>query len=156
MASPQEPEIILYDLACEKHVCFSLFTWRTRLMLNYKGIPYKTVFLKFHEIEPTLKSFGIPPQPPGSDTSYTVPTIHIPSTGKYLMDSFAIYDFLEKQYPQPPVPPVEGKAQEVKQKCLKPFTVVSQASIVGRVINIISPDAQPFFRKSREADFGRK
>jgi len=51
-----EPEIILYDLACTKDVCFSPVVWRIRLMLNYKQIPYKTIFLEFPDIEPTLKS----------------------------------------------------------------------------------------------------
>lgn len=49
-------EITLYDLACTKNVCFSPVVWRIRLILNYKQIPYKTVFLEFPDIEPTLKA----------------------------------------------------------------------------------------------------
>jgi len=49
------PEIILYDLACTKNICFSPVVWRIRLMLNYKRIPYKTIFLEFPDIEPTLR-----------------------------------------------------------------------------------------------------
>lgn len=56
MASPPEPEIVLYDLACTKNVCFSPVVWRIRLMLNYKRIPYRTIFLEFPDIEPTLKA----------------------------------------------------------------------------------------------------
>lgn len=55
MAAQPTPEIVLYDLACTKNVCFSPVVWCTRLMLNYKQIPYKTVFLEFPDIEPTLK-----------------------------------------------------------------------------------------------------
>lgn len=55
MTAQVEPEIILYDLACTKGICFSPAVWRIRLMLNYKRIPYKTVFLEFPEIGPTLK-----------------------------------------------------------------------------------------------------
>lgn len=55
MATTTEPEFILYDLACTKDVCFSPAVWRVRLLLNYKGISYKTVFLEFPDIEPTLK-----------------------------------------------------------------------------------------------------
>ena len=51
-----EPEIVLYDLACTKNVCFSPTVWRIRLMLNYKRIPYSTIFLEFPDIEPTLKA----------------------------------------------------------------------------------------------------
>lgn len=55
MDSPSDPEVILYDLACTKNECFSLAVWRIRLMLNYKLIPYRTTFLEFPDIEPTLK-----------------------------------------------------------------------------------------------------
>jgi hypothetical protein len=50
-----EHEIVLYDLASTKNVCFSPVVWRIRLMLNYKQIPYKTVFLEMPDIEPTLR-----------------------------------------------------------------------------------------------------
>jgi hypothetical protein len=55
MAAQTEPEIVLYDLACTKNVCFSPIVWRIRLMLNYKHISYRTIFLEFPDIEPTLK-----------------------------------------------------------------------------------------------------
>jgi hypothetical protein len=56
MATPAvEPEIVLYDLACVKNICFSPIVWRIRLMLNYKRIPYTTVFLEMPDIEPTLR-----------------------------------------------------------------------------------------------------
>ncbi len=55
MAAQADPDVILYDLACIKNVCFSPAVWRIRLMLNYKKIPYRTIFLEFPDIEPTLK-----------------------------------------------------------------------------------------------------
>lgn len=55
MAATTAPEIVLYDLACTKNVCFSPVVWRIRLMLNYKKVPYRTIFLEFPDIEPTLK-----------------------------------------------------------------------------------------------------
>lgn len=55
MAAQSEPNIILYDLASTKSLCFSPIVWRIRLMLNYKQISYTTVFLEFPDIEPTLK-----------------------------------------------------------------------------------------------------
>lgn len=51
-----EAQIVLYDLACEKNECFSPVAWRIRLMLNYKEIPYKTIFVEFPDIEPTLRN----------------------------------------------------------------------------------------------------
>ncbi len=56
MSDTKQPDIVLYDLACTKNVCFSPVVWRIRLMLNYKNVQYETVFLEFPDIEPTLKS----------------------------------------------------------------------------------------------------
>ena len=55
MADQQKEDIVLYDLACTKGICFSPTVWRIRLILNYKKIPYRTVFLEFPDIESTLK-----------------------------------------------------------------------------------------------------
>lgn len=55
MDTQSDSEIVLYDLACTKNECFSPVVWKIRLMLNYKHIPYKTIFLEFPDIEPTLK-----------------------------------------------------------------------------------------------------
>ena len=54
MSAQNQPEIVLYDLACTKNTCFSPVVWRIRLMLNYKQIPYRTIFLEFPDIESTL------------------------------------------------------------------------------------------------------
>lgn len=56
MSSQSQPEIVLYDLACTKNECFSPAVWRIRLMLNYKKVPYQTIFLELQDIEPTLKA----------------------------------------------------------------------------------------------------
>lgn len=55
----ENPEITLYDLACAKQEPFSPVVWRIRLMLNYKQIPYRTIFLEFQDIEPTLKALYV-------------------------------------------------------------------------------------------------
>ena len=55
MAAQTTPEVILYDLACTKNECFSPAVWKIRMLLNYKKIPYETVFLEFPDITPTLE-----------------------------------------------------------------------------------------------------
>jgi hypothetical protein len=55
MSDKTQHEIVLYDLANVKNICFSPAVWRVRLLLNYKNISYKTIFLEFEDIEPTLK-----------------------------------------------------------------------------------------------------
>lgn len=55
MSTETEPEIVLYGLVSTKNICFSPSVWRVRILLNYKRILYKTIFLEFPDIEPTLK-----------------------------------------------------------------------------------------------------
>lgn len=55
MATQTTPEIVLFDLACTNNICFSPVVWCTRLMLNYKNISYRTIFVEFPDIEPTLR-----------------------------------------------------------------------------------------------------
>lgn len=59
MTTSAQPEIVLYDLACIKNTCFSPVVWKIRLMLNYKQITYRTIFLEFPDIEPTLKELWV-------------------------------------------------------------------------------------------------
>ncbi|KAI0467139.1 putative glutathione S-transferase [Xylaria cf. heliscus] len=92
-------KIILFDLPSkdpnDPHA-WSLNTWKTRLILNYKGLDYETEWLEYPEIRPRLE-----PHLPGRE-DYTVPTIKLPD-GTYIMDSKDIAAELEKLYPEPAV-----------------------------------------------------
>lgn len=55
MADQEDLGVFLYDAACTQNVCFDATVWRIRLMLNYKNIPYKTIFLELPQVESTLK-----------------------------------------------------------------------------------------------------
>ncbi|KIW93259.1 uncharacterized protein Z519_05864 [Cladophialophora bantiana CBS 173.52] len=158
MAAQTEPEIILYDLACTKNVCFSPVVWRIRLMLNYKHIPYRTIFLEFPDIEPTLKGLGLVPSESaaGSKIKYTVPAIqHVPSN-TYMMDSVPIAQFLESTYPDPPVPLTSELGSEIEAKARAVIGKVFYTSTMPREINILSPRSQEYFRRTREASLGHR
>ena len=62
-AIPASYEILLYDLASNQMVCFSPVVARIRLVLGYKGIPYKAEFLEFPDIQPTLSKLYADPRP---------------------------------------------------------------------------------------------
>jgi hypothetical protein len=47
--------VVLYDLASTRGRCFSPAVWRIRLLLNYKRVPYRTSFLEFPDIAPTIE-----------------------------------------------------------------------------------------------------
>ncbi|KAF4450068.1 hypothetical protein F53441_6773 [Fusarium austroafricanum] len=153
-----QPQIVLYDLACIKDICFSPVVWKIRLMLNYKRIPYKTIFLEFPDIEPTLKGLGLEPHDPnsGSNSRYTVPTIHHVPTGKYIMDSIPISEFLEATYPDPPLPLTSELGREIHTRTRSELGPALYTSAVPREILILCPRAQEYFRAKNEARFGCK
>ncbi|CAI7640621.1 unnamed protein product [Penicillium glandicola] len=151
-----EPDIVLYDLACTKNVSFSPVVWRIRLMLNYKNIPYKTIFLEFPDIEPTLKELGLVPATSASGSKYTVPAIqHVP-TNTYIMDSLPIAQFLETTYPSPPVPLTSGLGLEIETKARGVLGKAIYSSVMPREIHILSPRSQEYFRRTREASIGHR
>ncbi|OCK75677.1 hypothetical protein K432DRAFT_337042 [Lepidopterella palustris CBS 459.81] len=158
MAAQTEPEIVLYDLACIKNICFSPTVWRIRLMLNYKHIPYRTIFLEFPDIEPTLRGLGLVPSESasGSKPKYTVPAIqHVP-TNTYIMDSVPIAQFLESTYPDPPVPLTSELGREIEAKARAVVGKAFRTSVMPREIGILSPRSQEYFRRTREASLGHR
>ncbi|KAI0097882.1 putative glutathione S-transferase [Nemania sp. FL0031] len=88
-------KIVFFDLPSKDPIhAWSLNTWKTRLILNYKGIDYETEWLEYPEIKPRLQ-----PHFPDNE-EFTVPTVKMPD-GTYIMDSLVIARELEKQYPSP-------------------------------------------------------
>ena len=55
MASEDKVDVVLYDLACKNGVCFSPTVWRARLLLNYKKISYRTVFVELVDVATKMK-----------------------------------------------------------------------------------------------------
>ncbi|CZT16037.1 related to putative glutathione S-transferase [Ramularia collo-cygni] len=104
-------QAILYDLSHkgpEPNTCWSPNVWKTRLILNYKKIPYTSQFIDHPNIASTLSSLNITPNPsppPGSSPApkpspYTLPAIKLPN-GTSLQDSAAIAPKLEETCPEP-------------------------------------------------------
>lgn len=73
--------------------------------MNIKGIPYKTVWLEYLEIEDTFKKAGIAPTGTRAGKPlYTCPGLVDPNTGAAIADSFTIAEYIEKTYPDPSKP----------------------------------------------------
>ncbi|KAI5884889.1 uncharacterized protein SCHCODRAFT_01164723 [Schizophyllum commune H4-8] len=66
-------QIILYDMAT-KVGPYSLNTWRTRYALNFKGLPFTTVWLELCDVERELSAAGAPPSGtwPDGRPQYTI------------------------------------------------------------------------------------
>ncbi|KAJ1306676.1 hypothetical protein OPQ81_007670 [Rhizoctonia solani] len=108
MAATKGNPIIFYDVVNAQGESWSSNTYKTRLTLNYKGIPYRVKYIPLCDIEPTLKDLGVPPVFPNFP-HYTLPMIADPSgepEGKptYVADSFKIALYLDDKYPSPQYP----------------------------------------------------
>ncbi|KAL5524427.1 hypothetical protein ACEPAF_9567 [Sanghuangporus sanghuang] len=79
-------------------------TWRVRLVLNYKNLPYETVWSEIPDIAATCIAAGIPPFETRADGSlrYTFPALVDLTNSEApirLTDSRKIIDYLETTYP---------------------------------------------------------
>ncbi|THU89660.1 hypothetical protein K435DRAFT_760842 [Dendrothele bispora CBS 962.96] len=112
--SDDSKTIIFYDFPSKKAGVngWNPNTWKTRFSLNYKGIPYKTVWVEYPDVEPTLKALGARPtkKKPDGSPMYTLPAISDPSTGAIITESFDIAQYLDKTYPDKPILPQGTKA----------------------------------------------
>ncbi|KAK5656732.1 hypothetical protein OQA88_4280 [Cercophora sp. LCS_1] len=152
MAAQTEPEFILYDLACTKNECFSPAVWKIRMLLNHKQIPYKTVFLEFPDIAPTLSGFGISLAP--GQSKYTVPAIHHLPTSTYLMDSTPIAAFIHSLHPLPPINLASDFGTEILAEMRTAAGPAWRISVTPREVGILSPRAEEYFRQTREPVMG--
>lgn len=148
--------IILYDLASrtKPNRSWSGNVWKTRLYLNYKSIPYETVWLNHATIASTLQGLGVQPAPEGSMSQYSLPTIQFPNDGHFTMDSAIIAAELEQLHPSPSMhlnPDLEAEAQRALGMISFPLLPVLMPR-VGR--DIIEEDSIPLFRSGREKRFG--
>jgi len=92
----------------------------------------------------------------GSKHKYTVPTIHHVPTNTYIMDSVSIAQFLESTYPNPPVPLSSDLGRKIEAQARATIGTVFSTSILPREIGILSPRAQEYFRRNREASLGHR
>ncbi|KAL6837324.1 hypothetical protein V8C40DRAFT_229708 [Trichoderma camerunense] len=114
-------EITLFDLP-SKEPCasWSLNPWKTRFLLNYKGLEYKTEWLNYPEIAPRIRPH-LPPNETGR--AYSIPTIQFPD-GTYVMESRKIAEAIEQRHPSPPVyldDPTVQKIERLVFKSIKPL-----------------------------------
>ncbi|QRV75260.1 glutathione S-transferase [Ceratobasidium sp. AG-Ba] len=107
MAATKQNPIVFYDIV-SKFGPWSPNTWKTKIALNYKRIPYRVEFVSYPDIEPLFKKLGVPPTP-NSNPPCTLPMIADPSSDPnekptYVVDSFKIALYLDDKYPSPQYP----------------------------------------------------
>jgi len=130
--------------------------WKTRLFLNYKGIDYKTEWLEYPDIAPTLKSFGLPPNDPNAPdyfTDYTIPTMRLDSN-TYIMDSAKIAAELEKRHPSPSLRLDSPILPQVQQLVGSALVTLAPNWLPKVPPNLLNEPSADFFERTREARFG--
>jgi glutathione S-transferase len=99
--------LVLYDVICDlPGKNFSPNPAKSRFVLNYKNIPFVTIWVDYSEISIAMKSIGARPSKrrDGSEVN-TVPVLSDPNTGALITDSLKIASYLEKTYPEKPIFP---------------------------------------------------
>ncbi|KAJ7574798.1 hypothetical protein C8J56DRAFT_1058224 [Mycena floridula] len=111
------PVITLYDTpAGHSSQAWAPNVWRIRLILNYKRLRYRTIWLEFPDVEMTLRAIAAPPSAVRSDESpvYTLPVIvdatRNPSSPTIISNTNNIAEYLESTYPARPVYPEGSRA----------------------------------------------
>ncbi|GAW11614.1 hypothetical protein ANO14919_009610 [Xylariales sp. No.14919] len=141
-------KIVLFDLPSKepKHA-WSLNTWKTRLVLNYKGLDYETEWVEYPEIKPRLQ-----PHFPDKE-EFTVPTVKMPD-GTYIMDSMVIAREIEKQHPSPPLY-VDSPLRQRYIDYLSPAWVQLRPEILSAVPNrLLNEVNHPYWRETRSQHLG--
>ncbi|RDB16096.1 Glutathione S-transferase-like protein ustS [Hypsizygus marmoreus] len=133
-------------------------TWKTRYSLNFKGLPYKTVWVEYPDIAELSKKLGIAPTSEGPNgPSYTLPAIYDPTTGTALAESTAIAEYLDKTYPDTPqlLPPGSHSLQHVFISAYMPTLAPLWQFALPATNKILNPRSEEYFRRTREATFGK-
>ncbi|KAG9122144.1 hypothetical protein FRC07_001605 [Ceratobasidium sp. 392] len=164
MAATKQNPIIFFDILA-KAGPWSPNTWKTRLALNYKRLPYRVEYVSYPNIESTFKKFGVPPTSEKAP-QYTLPMIADPSSkpdGKptYVADSFKIALYLEDKYPSPAYPglfPDGTRAfhslfTEKFNSLIQPLAP-TMLPLVGRQ-GFLDDRGEEYYRRTRQARVGK-
>ncbi|KAJ3095872.1 hypothetical protein HDU97_006446 [Phlyctochytrium planicorne] len=89
-------------------------TWKVRLLLLRKRIPFETIEMTFTDIQTSLTE-RLRKQNNDPTARATVPAIEL-DDGTIICDSFKIAEFLEEKYPDAPSSFDHGSAKEVKDR----------------------------------------
>lgn len=133
-----------------------------RFILNYKNIPYRTIWLSYPDIKPTQQALGVPPtavsrKDPRKEW-YTLPMISDPHDPPIVVvDSPVIAEYLELAYPSNPIFPPGSKAL---QGMFQTWTTKNLFPLVGPLVvsgvpTILDPDGAEYFRRTREVSFDK-
>ncbi|KAJ5124422.1 uncharacterized protein N7515_008247 [Penicillium bovifimosum] len=137
-------------------------TLKTRMVLNFKGIPYTQSWVSYPDIAPLLKAHGVAPGE-SKFMPYTLPAIaheglKSSTPDGVLMDSDPIAMYIDKLYPSPPLFP-SGDASYALVVAVSKSLSVCREALVGLVIpNVpshLDERGREYFNRTRAEWFGK-
>ncbi|KAL7904281.1 hypothetical protein GGI35DRAFT_489991 [Trichoderma velutinum] len=143
--------ITLFDLP--KHhplMGWSPNTWKSRIVLNYKGLDYQTEWLGFLDIKGRLENH-VAKHPTGFE--YTLPVIR-DANGTYLMDSLNIAEYLEEKYPEPSIRLDSPKVRYMVDIVNRLIGAVAPNFIIPLTNNVLTNPHREYFVETRSALYG--
>jgi len=160
MAASESNPIIFYDIKSKADPpAWSPNTWKARFTLNYKRLPYKTVWVSYPDIAPTLISLGL--EPLSSGVAYTLPVIADPTHSgppTIVRDSLAIAKYLDVTYPDLERPLFPGGTHALQALFMHHVSTriapTLRPLLVPLAAAILDDAALPYFNQTREAFFG--
>ncbi|KAE9406940.1 hypothetical protein BT96DRAFT_192745 [Gymnopus androsaceus JB14] len=161
--SDDKTAIIFYDIPfAEPGVCWSPNTWKTRYCLNYKGLPYRTEWIEYPDIEALCVKLGAAPTDVKDDGAphYTLPVIYDPTTNRAISESFDIAVYLDATYPSTPrlIPAGMQGIQSAFISYVMSRTVPHLGQFARPLVFQKLPPgrSQEYFKRTREASIGGK
>ncbi|KAF9892838.1 hypothetical protein FE257_000427 [Aspergillus nanangensis] len=136
-------------------------TLKTRLILNYKNIPYTQSFISYPDIAPLLSAAAIPPHAHGT-TPFTLPAIHhltiTTNPNHILMDSLAIATHLDQTFPARPLFPSNNASYALALAVTELLHKVRDQCaplVIPNVGDLLDPRGREYFVQTRSARFGK-
>ncbi|KAK2461091.1 hypothetical protein APHAL10511_006870 [Amanita phalloides] len=152
--------ILFYDIA-SKVGAHNPNAWKARFTLNYKGIPYKTQWTQYVDIEKVSREKGIPPSdaphPETGGIFYTLPAIFDESTGVGVSDSHKIAEYLDKNYPDTPkviIPGTEALQIAFTKSFMPHLSAMWQFVLPANIEALDHQESKEYFYKTRSSRFG--
>lgn len=153
-------KLILSDIESQR--AWSFNTTKTRLVLNFKGIPYTQSFVSYPDITPLLRSLSVTSYPEGP-FAYTLPAIKHPQSIRTnpagaMMDSLPIAVHLDRVFPGPSLFPSGDASYALTLavgKMVSNAVLRSLVLIIPKVPEILDRRGREYFIKTRSAMFGK-
>jgi len=139
---------LLYDLCGrDPELRFSPYCWRAKMALVHKGLELETAATHYTDIAAIENG-----------AAKAVPVLN--DNGRVVPDSFAIARYLDEAYPDRP-PLMGDEAMVAACRLIEGWANLTLGPIIMRMIVLrihdqLSDADRPYFRKTREARFGRK